>query len=106
MKPETLALSLFLIPGLAGTQAVANIPDCEIPGLGSAYLTSYFCGLFDGIANGEATRTLIPDEADLPQGPGYEWLEIELLRDAYRIDPKKTLELIQRIRTAGGLPEG
>ena len=50
----------------------------------------------------QTIRTITPDD---PEGDDTDWFQIELLRDAYRVDPKKTLELIARIRLAGGLPE-
>ena len=98
------ALSLTLITGLLAAPASAD--DCAIPGLSNGYLTTYFCGMFDAIVAEGRSRTIDPDDPEWPEGPGTEWLEIELLREAYRVDPRKTLELIERIRTAGGLPEG
>ncbi len=72
-------------------------------GLTSSYLTAMFCEQAQTIIDDGTTRTI--GEPDWPEGPGTEWLENPALREAYRVDPRKTLELIQRIRIAGGLPE-
>lgn len=96
-------LSLALV--LATAAGSAGADDCPQLGLESGYLTAYFCGQFARIVADGTTRTIDPEQQNPPEGPGYDWAEIELLREAWRVDPKKTLELIQRIRTAGGLPE-
>lgn len=98
-----VALALPLIAGLPAHAARAE--DCAALGLPSEFLAEYFCDRFEEIVESGATRTILPDDQDLPDGPEYEWLQQDLLREAWRVDPKKTLELIQRIRLAGGLPE-
>lgn len=93
--------------GVAETQTevtaetAAEPAACDDLGL-SAFLTEYYCGQFARIVDEGGTRTITPDD---PEGDDTDWFQIELLRDAYRVDPKKTLELIERIRLAGGLPE-
>lgn len=105
MMKKTIGWALLagLIPHLA--QAQDQLPDCPDLGLQSDFLAAYYCDQFERIVDEGGTRTIDPDAAPLPDGPGYEWLQSNLLQDAWRVDPKKTLDLIDRIRTAGGLPE-
>jgi hypothetical protein len=98
-------LTLIVTTGLAATAAGAETVDCPALGLDSAWLTEFFCSELGDIL-GDTTRAIEPDETPLPNGPGTDWVNIPLLQDAWRVDPRKTLELIDRIRTAGGLPEG
>lgn len=92
-----------LTPQLA--QARDPLPDCPDLGLQSDFLAAYYCDQFERIVLDGETRTIGPDQPELPDGPGFEWLQSDLLQEAWRVDPKKTLDLIDRIRTAGGLPE-
>ncbi len=49
------------------------------------------------------TRSITQEgNPDLPEG--QEWADFPLIQDAYRADPRKTLDLIERIKGAGGLP--
>ncbi len=96
-------------PLLTGLLMLAAVPaaadDCPTFDLESDYLTGFFCGQLEQII-GPKTRTIIepanpittPD--DLPD----EWLQLPSVQDAYRVDPGRTLALIQRIRDAGGEP--
>jgi hypothetical protein len=97
----TLAALAFAPAARAEDTATAT-PACDGLGLNSAFLSEYYCGQFTRIVEGGETRTISPDDPDVAE---TDWYQIELLRDAYRVDPKKTLELIERIRLAGGLPE-
>lgn len=96
---------LSLALAVAAAAGAARADDCPSLGLHSDYLTAYFCDQAARIIAEGTTRTIDPEQQNPPEGPGFDWAEVELLRDAWRVDPKKTLELIQRIRTAGGLPE-
>jgi hypothetical protein len=103
---RTLTLTLTLTTGLAAT--IARADTCPDLGLDSAYLTQFFCDQFAEIIADGTTRSIDPDDPDgpdLPEGPGTGWVAEEMLQEAWRMDPRKTLELIDRIRTAGGLPE-
>lgn len=80
--------------------------DCPGFGFESAYLDSLFCEQLRDVA-GPTTRAMptpdkVPDTGETGVEP--EWLELPLVRDAWRSDPAKTLLLIQRIRDAGGRP--
>ncbi len=87
---------------LAASPATAE--DCPDFALDSAYLHGFFCGQLDQII-GPKTRTIEPDApVSTPDGLPQEWLGIPAIRDAYRVDPARTLEMIQRIKDAGGEP--
>ncbi len=94
-------LSGFLM--LAALPAAAE--DCPTFDLESDYLSGFFCGQLEQII-GPKTRTIteptnpITAPEDLPDG----WFDLEAVQDAYRVDPGRTLALIQRIRDAGGEP--
>ena len=96
-----LLLAATLAP-IAAAQT-ADAETCEGFGIENRYLLDYFCRHAEEII-GERTRTIVPpDLSDLPEGFEPELFDIPPLGDAYRVDPKKTLELIERIRSAGGL---
>ena len=88
---------------LWATEAV----ECPDLGLDSAFLSDHFCAQLQAIVpqEGAATGTTrsITQEGnpDLPQGE--DWASFPMFQDAYRADPRKTLELIERIKGAGGL---
>ncbi|MEL6640954.1 MAG: hypothetical protein AAFP98_06520 [Pseudomonadota bacterium] len=87
---------------LAANTATAD--DCPTFALQSDYLTGFFCGQLEQII-GPKTRTIEPSNPitsaeDLPDA----WLALPTVRDAYRVDPARTLAMIQRIRDAGGEP--
>ena len=105
--------ALVAIALLAGTGAVAETSsaedECAALGLESQFLTRTYCKLLKELAdeNG-ATRSFGEGSTDTDAGeaPGIGDLEgITIIRDAYRADPKKTLDLIKRIKNAGGLGE-
>jgi len=85
---------------LAGHAAAEGAETCSDFGLEDADLVRSFCEELRSITGG-GTRNMFggPDEPP-------DWIELDALRDAYRVDPQKTLELIARIRNAGGLPPG
>ena len=98
MRPLLTGLLIFVAVPVAAE-------ECPTFGLDSDYLTGFFCGQLDQII-GPKTRTIIepanpvaPND-DLPD----EWLQLPSVQDAYRVDPGRTLALIQRIRDAGGEP--
>lgn len=100
MKKNLIIVALLVMAPRAYAQ-----DQCDL-GLQSAYLTDYFCSALDDITDpGLGTRSMT-DETDTSNG-GLDPLfaEIGVLKEAYRTDPRKTLELIQRIKSAGGLPE-
>ncbi len=85
--------------------AAADVPDdgCRDLGLENEALMEEICGELRGIAKPPgATRTLkwnAPETETDPTGPtGY-----LIIDKAYRTDPRKTLELIERIKSAGGM---
>lgn len=82
----------------AATTAAAE--DCGELGIPNAYLGALFCAELREMLVPSATTRGIPDDGITPDAA---WSGIEILRDAYRADPKKTLELIRRIKDAGGL---
>ena len=82
---------------------IGHAADCTDQGLSNKYLAEHFCAQLDSVKNAdESARSITDADVDNPQMPA-EWANHEVLRDACRADPKKTLELIARIRKAGGL---
>lgn len=85
---------------IAATPA-AMAADCEEMRLSSSYLTELFCAELGEIAGPDGATRSITDGSE--EAPLADWPDFTLLQDAYRADPKKTLELIARIKKAGGL---
>ncbi len=81
--------------------------DCGELGLTNSELAAYFCDKLKGISgSNSATRGILGSDIDASDDIATapeEWPDVEVLQDAYRTDPKKTLELIARIKKAGGL---
>ncbi len=91
-----LVLSAFASPALA--------EDCPTFGFTGDYLSSVFCNQLSEIT-GPATRNIEPGlTTSAPDWLAPEWLELSIIREAHRVDPAKTLQLIQRIKDAGGQP--
>lgn len=97
----------MLILGLGLWPLAAPAAECPDLGVANAYLAQMFCDQLNGIVATEpATRGVTdgndqePEAAEMPP-----WAGFPLLKDAYRADPQATLELIARIKNAGGLPE-
>lgn len=91
---------------LAGLPTGAQAEECGRLGLESAYLARYFCDLLTDIAKDPGPGRGVLGEPDGAGAPGLpRWADIELIQDAYRADPRKTLELIKRIKGAGGLAD-
>lgn len=94
-----------VILALSSAHATAAT-ECEGLGLKSGYLTEHFCNqLQDLVPPGKTRGTGGSSDTATGQPALPDWADIELLQEAYRADPRKTLELIKRIKSAGGLPE-
>lgn len=78
-------------------------PDCQQLGISSSVLAERYCAALQEIAEGdEITRGMGGGVIeDLPAGLA----DNVLVQDAYRADPRKTLDLIKRIKEAGGLTD-
>ncbi|MEM8631797.1 MAG: hypothetical protein AAGF74_11205 [Pseudomonadota bacterium] len=99
-------LPCVLPAALLATQAASAqdaLDGCEALGLTNAYTQAYFCAELDKITEADTPTRGIGDAEDETLPPGLS--DVDVIRDAYRADPRKTLELIKRIRNAGGLPE-
>ncbi len=96
---------LFLPALLVASAASAETEDCAALGLRSDYLAAMFCAELKSIgASVPTARGMAGAETDGTGAQGLtEWPDFEILQDAYRADPRKTLELIRRIKEAGGL---
>lgn len=77
--------------------------DCEALGLGSVFLTDHFCAQLEALRDIKPLTRSIVAEGDPDELPADAWASLGLIQDAYRADPRKTLELIERIKGAGGL---
>jgi len=95
-----ICLAAVALLASAGSAAAEG---CEALGLQSSYLTELYCSELEALAeDNEATRSVTEGETvSEPEDPFLR--NIEVIREAYRADPKKTLALIARIRNAGGL---
>ena len=95
------------IVALAANTAQADTPssDCAALGLTNSYLTDHFCSQLEALVTPEqTTRSIVLEgDPDADLTPVAEWENIGLIQDAFRADPRKTLELIERIKGAGGL---
>ena len=96
-------MAVFLVLSSA---SAGYAQGCEELGLKSDFMTNHFCEQLQELAPADATRSVTGNVEKQPGTPALpEWAEIEVIQDAYRADPRKTLELIKRIKSAGGLPE-
>lgn len=104
-RPPLLATLLVLAAGGAAVaQETGDSPDCAALGLANAYLTEHFCAQLQALGDGLGqTRSITQEGNPDADSPVSEWDQIGLIQDAYRADPRKTLELIERIKGAGGL---
>ena len=97
----SLTASVTLL-SLAPAMVSAQETGCEALEVPNPYLNAQFCARLKALAdnrNVPPTRSvdyLDPETRKLVEGVG-------LIREAYEVDPAKALELIKRIRDAGGL---
>lgn len=97
MKPQ-----LILAMVLLGTSPAHADEDCELK-MESAYLTEYFCSAFQDISDTKPKTRSMTDETDSSDdGLDPIFAQVGIIKEAYRTDPRKTLELIERIKSAGG----
>ncbi|MEM9477377.1 MAG: hypothetical protein AAGA71_18965 [Pseudomonadota bacterium] len=92
--------NVVAIVALASVAAPVQAENCAELGLTNGYLTEHFCDQLRELAGSGTTRSMAPkDDGALAE----QFQDIEIIQDAFRADPRKTLELIERIRNAGGL---
>lgn len=97
-------ISICALTLVWGVQAQATSTDCSALGLSNTYLSDLFCSELEALAGTTgATRSITQEGNPDSDNPVAEWEQIGLIQDAYRADPRKTLELIERIKGAGGL---
>lgn len=94
---------LLTVTTLLLTAPAASAQDCPDLGLENAFLTEHFCAQLLDILPGTGTTRSITQEGNPDLSDDAEWADFPLIQDAYRADPRKTLELIERIKGAGGL---
>ena len=84
--------------------SMSHAGECADMGLDNAFLQSHFCEQLQALTPGTGVTRSITQEGnpDLPDESFF--AEFPMFQDAYRADPRKTLELIERIKGAGGLP--
>lgn len=88
----------------AATQSPA-MEACPDLGVNNAYLAQQFCAQLQALSETETTRSMGTNDTVTIPDLSSDWAEVEVIQDAYRADPQKTLALIARIRKAGGLNE-
>lgn len=92
------AMMMAAIPGTA----FAQDDDCAVLDVPNPYLNAQFCARLKALTD---SRAVPPTRSVTPLDPETQKLvsEIGLFQEAYEVDPKKALDLIKRIRDAGGL---
>lgn len=83
----------------------ADAGECPDLGVENDYLSRQFCEQLEGIITQTGQdRSTWPTGEEPPEDIGNApWRGLGILEEAYSRDPKKTLELIERIKAAGGL---
>jgi hypothetical protein len=94
---------LLPIVFLGMTATAANAEDCADLDLTSVHLTQYFCDALKDVGSAPGTTRSAGIDGQVDAEPLPEWAEVEVIKEAYRADPRKTLDLIKRIKNAGGL---
>jgi len=103
MRKRMITMAAICAAGLAF--ADDTDPECAALGLRNSYLTQLFCSQLRELGAGNGPSRSIVQEGNPDQdSPVADWGAIGVIQDAYRADPRKTLELIERIKGAGGLP--
>lgn len=99
--PSRIAARMIVLAICFATPTLAE-EHCPAFGFQSSYLNDLYC---------QRLREIVEEAPDAPTR-SVDMLDDDtrrildgasLMRDAYHADPKKTLELIKRIREAGGL---
>ena len=92
----------FFAAGLVALAGpVAADGHCPDFGFSSAYLNDFFCSQLDELSQGEPTvptrNVVVPDDAE------QQFIdEFQIVQEAFQADPRSTLDLLNRIRSAGG----
>lgn len=95
---------LAIAGALCAMAQPAAAQDCAALGLDSDFLTEHFCAQLEALAgDGTGTTRSVTTDGALTSLPDEPWATIGVVQEAYRADPRKTLELIARIKGAGGL---
>ncbi|MGJ8583862.1 MAG: hypothetical protein ACSHXD_07215 [Marinosulfonomonas sp.] len=98
MKPHIIVAMV-----LVGMSPAHADETCELK-MESAYLTEYFCSAFKDISDAKPKTRSMTDETDTSDdGLDPNFAQVGIIKEAYRTDPRKTLELIERIKSAGGV---
>lgn len=92
---------------LATTHVATANADCADLGLPSDFLTKFYCKELHAIIEENGGTRGYGETTSSPLDPigDASWGDIKIVKDAHRADPSKTLELIKRIKSAGGLTE-
>ena len=78
--------------------------ECDVLGVAEPELAASLCTELQALGAASGTGRGFGTDDGEDDGPALqEWAGIDLIQDAYRADPRKTLELIRRIKNAGGL---
>lgn len=104
MRQTMFTLLFGMAAATAGATELSD--DCAALGLDNDYLAQLFCSQLESLTDSTGTgttRSITQDGNPDAESPVAEWENIGLIQDAYRADPRKTLELIERIKGVGGL---
>ena len=96
---------VLMTTALVATGSAAQADDCAALGLSDPGISELFCAELKALGAGAGTaRGIARSETGGDERPALdEWSDVVLIQDAYRQDPRKTLDLIRRIKDAGGL---
>lgn len=100
VKVMRRVLTACVMAVAASSAVAAEESECTQLGLTDAFLVDFYCDRLELLAEDDGTTRGFGTDVELPDEP---WAELEIIQDAFRADPGKTLELIARIKGAGGL---
>ena len=96
-----------IIATAGGVQPGAAMPrdaaECAALGIPDPAIAQALCAELQALAAGNAVSRGFGGSAGSRDPVLDEWPDVTLVQDAFRADPRKTLELIRRIKDAGGL---
>jgi hypothetical protein len=96
-------LRFVLIAATIATAGGARADDCAALGIPDPAAAEALCAELRNLASEGSTPRRLGGSSDSRDPVLDDWPEADLVQDAYRADPRKTLELIRRIKDAGGL---
>ena len=102
-----LLLTAALVATPVGASAGSDMPevgaDCAALGIPDPAVAFALCAELEALGSGGTVSRGLGVGSGSRDAVLDEWPDLNLVQDAFRADPRKTLELIRRIKDAGGL---